>query len=103
MTGQDVRRGKPDPEPFLVAAARLEIDASRCVAIEDAPAGIVAARGAGMATVGLVSEGRTAAELSAADRVVRSLRELSPDDLVSLLPARPQPRRAPERSPSVRG
>ena len=103
VTGQDVRRGKPDPEPFLVAAGRLEIDVGRCVAIEDAPAGIVAARGAGMATVGLVSEGRTVAELSAADRVVRSLRELSPDDLVSLLPARWQPRPAPARSPSVRG
>ena len=101
VTGQDVRRGKPDPEPFLVAAARLEIAADRCVAIEDAPPGIAAARSAGMATVGLVSEGRSAADLSAADRVVRSLRELSPDNLVGLLPARPRPRPAPERSPSV--
>ncbi|MBO0702578.1 MAG: HAD-IA family hydrolase, partial [Candidatus Dormibacteraeota bacterium] len=44
VTADDVRRGKPDAEPYLVAAGRLGIaDPSRCVVVEDAPAGVAAA------------------------------------------------------------
>jgi beta-phosphoglucomutase family hydrolase len=44
----DVSRGKPDPEIFLTAAARLGAEPANCVVFEDAPAGIEAARRAGM-------------------------------------------------------
>jgi len=47
----DVKRGKPDPEIFLTAAARLGAEPANCVVFEDAPAGIEAARRAGMACV----------------------------------------------------
>jgi len=47
----DVARGKPDPEIFLLAAERLAVPASECVVFEDAPAGIEAARRAGMSCV----------------------------------------------------
>ena len=47
----DVKRGKPDPEIFLLAAERLGASPAECVVFEDAPAGIEAARRAGMACV----------------------------------------------------
>ena len=86
VTGEDVQRGKPDPQVFLLAAERLEVSPARCVVIEDAVPGIEAARSAGMKAVALVSTGRDAATLGAAgpDRVVRSLRELSPAALRGL-------------------
>lgn len=53
VTIDDVVHGKPDPEPFLTAAARLGVDATRCLVIEDAAAGIVAARAAGCAVIAI--------------------------------------------------
>ncbi|MEU2792170.1 HAD-IA family hydrolase [Streptomyces sp. NPDC007100] len=60
----DVTRGKPDPEPFLLAARRLGVDPARCVVFEDAPAGLAAGRAAGMTTVALATTHRVE-ELSA--------------------------------------
>jgi len=53
VTGDQVSRGKPDPEPYLTAAARLGVDAGACVAIEDSPTGIASARAAGISTLGV--------------------------------------------------
>ena len=72
---EDVTEGKPDPQVFLVAAARLGVEPSSCVVVEDAPAGTEAARRAGMRCVGVLS---SRGELEA-DLVVRTLEEL-PDD-----------------------
>ena len=47
----DYARGKPDPEPFLIAAARLGVDPARCLVFEDAELGIQSATAAGMAWV----------------------------------------------------
>ena len=47
VTADDVTVGKPDPEPFLLAAKQLGVPASRCLAVEDAVAGVVAAKAAG--------------------------------------------------------
>jgi beta-phosphoglucomutase len=77
VTGEDVARGKPDPQVFLLAAERLGISPRRCAVVEDAQPGIEAARRAGMVAIGLVSTGRTKEQLAAADLVVSSLRELS--------------------------
>ncbi|MCP4663302.1 MAG: HAD family phosphatase [bacterium] len=86
VTGRDVRRGKPDPQVFLIAARRLNVPAAECVVVEDAPAGIQAAKAAGMAGVALVSTGRRAEEFDGVqpDLVVRSLRELSAERLRGL-------------------
>lgn len=51
--GDEVPRGKPFPDVFLEAARLLRVDPARCLAFEDAPAGIVAARAAGMTCVGV--------------------------------------------------
>ncbi|MFE6970056.1 HAD family hydrolase [Isoptericola sp. NPDC057653] len=53
VTGDQVERGKPDPEPYLVAAERLGVDPAACVAIEDSPTGIASARAAGVTTLGV--------------------------------------------------
>ncbi len=70
---EDVRRGKPDPEVFLRASGLLGVPPQRCVVVEDAAAGIEAARRAGMASIGVGSGG-----LAAADVWVRALTDLPP-------------------------
>jgi mannitol-1-/sugar-/sorbitol-6-phosphatase len=51
VTGEDVERGKPFPEPYLLAARRLGVSPQRCAVFEDAPAGIAAAHAAGVETI----------------------------------------------------
>ena len=53
VTATDVSRGKPDPEPYAKAAAKLGIDPMKCVVVEDAPAGVRAGRAAGARVIGL--------------------------------------------------
>ena len=53
VTATDVREGKPDPEPYRLAASRLGVPGTRCVAFEDAANGLISARAAGMFCVGL--------------------------------------------------
>jgi sugar-phosphatase len=79
VTGDDVTEGKPDPEPYLRAATALGIPAAECVVIEDAPAGVLAAKRAGM-TVLAVTTTHPAAELTQADQVFSSM-----DDVTSYL------------------
>jgi beta-phosphoglucomutase len=84
VAAEDVRRGKPDPEVFLMAAERLEVPPGRCVVVEDAEAGIEAARRGGMKSVG-VGPGA----VGAADVVSPRLADLAPDTFHILLdPAR---------------
>jgi beta-phosphoglucomutase-like phosphatase (HAD superfamily) len=71
-SAEDVTRGKPDPQVYLVAAARLDVAPERSIVIEDAPAGLEGARRAGMRRVGVTS---THPDL-VADLVVRTLDEL---------------------------
>ncbi|MEU6068299.1 MULTISPECIES: HAD family hydrolase [Streptomyces] len=75
VAADDVTRGKPDPEPYLLAARRLGVDPARCVVFEDAPAGLRAGRAAGMTTVALATT-HPADEL-VADLVVDDLSALS--------------------------
>jgi beta-phosphoglucomutase len=79
VNGTEVTRGKPDPDVFLIAARKLRIDPSRCAVIEDAPAGVEAARRAGMTSIGLLGTAPRERLAEHADLVVGSLRDLSPD------------------------
>ncbi len=81
----DVVNGKPDPETFLRAAVLMGVPPHDCVVVEDAPSGITAAHGGGMACVGLASRGRTRAALAEADLVVDSLAALNTDVFAKLL------------------
>jgi beta-phosphoglucomutase len=78
ITGADVTRGKPNPQVFLLAAEGLALPPDRCAVIEDAPAGIAAAKAAGMLAIGLVSTGHTWESLGSADHRVGFLRDLTP-------------------------
>lgn len=51
VTGDAVDRGKPHPEPYLLAARRLGVPAADCVAIEDSPTGVASAIAAGVPTL----------------------------------------------------
>jgi sugar-phosphatase len=55
VTADDVQRGKPAPDPYLLGAARLGVPVESCVAVEDSPAGIQAACAAGMRVVGIAA------------------------------------------------
>jgi len=83
IAAEDVSRGKPDPEPFLTAARRLAAEPSCCVVVEDAPAGIEAARKAAMACIGLLT---THAHLDH-EPVFRSLEDVPFDTFARLIAA----------------
>lgn len=72
VTADDVTRGKPDPQPYLLAARRLGVPADRCLAVEDAPAGIASARAAGCQVLAVTGTA-PADELAAAALTVDGL------------------------------
>jgi mannitol-1-/sugar-/sorbitol-6-phosphatase len=72
VSSTDVSRGKPAPEGYLLAAARLKVAPSHAVVLEDAPAGVTAARSAGCAVIGVATT-YTAEQLGDASVVVADL------------------------------
>lgn len=88
VTGDDVTRGKPDPEVFLTGAQRLGVAPASCVVLEDAVAGVEAARAGGMKCVAVTFVGHHPAEklrAAGADIVVASLEELSARQIAALV------------------
>jgi beta-phosphoglucomutase len=77
VTGRDVKRSKPDPECFLLAASRVGVDPACCVVFEDAPAGITAAKAAGMKCIAITSKGHTQERQRDADLVVPNVRAVT--------------------------
>ena len=55
ITGSDLERGKPDPDPYLKALEKLDLTKNECIVIENAPLGITAARRAGLYCVAVAS------------------------------------------------
>jgi beta-phosphoglucomutase family hydrolase len=84
VTGHDVTEGKPRPEVFLLAAQRLGVKPGNCVVIEDAVAGVTAAKRAGMHCVAVTST-HSRQSLKEADLIVKTLEEISINDLEGLL------------------
>lgn len=83
VSAEDVRRGKPDPAVYLIAASRVGASPDRCIVVEDAAAGIEGARRAGMRSIGVNHNGKHLA----ADVEVQSLDLLDPDAFETLLQA----------------
>ncbi|GAA1193123.1 HAD-IA family hydrolase [Prauserella alba] len=75
VTADDVHAGKPDPEPYRLAAQRLGVAPERCLVVEDAPAGVAAARAAGCAVIGMLGTVAPGG-LAAADVLVDGLDRL---------------------------
>ena len=80
VSAEDVTRGKPEPDVFLAAASRLDVPAARCIVVEDAAAGIEAARRAGMRCIGVSGHTRLAADI-----FVPSLADLPSTGIAELL------------------
>ncbi|EIW61472.1 phosphatase [Trametes versicolor FP-101664 SS1] len=55
VVSEDVQKGKPEPDPYLLGAERAGVDPARCLVVEDAPAGVRSGRAAGCKTLGLVT------------------------------------------------
>lgn len=82
VTGNDVERGKPDPDLFLLAAQSLQVNASQILVCEDAVAGVLAAKSAGMKCVGIATDGRESMlEQAGADLVVENFAHTSLNDV----------------------
>jgi len=84
VTAEDVSRGKPDPEVFLVAAGRIGVAPNRCVVFEDALVGIEAAHRGGMKVVAVATT-NPIEKLKGADLAVHRLDEISVDQLAALV------------------
>jgi sugar-phosphatase len=76
ICAEDLSRGKPDPEGYLIAAMRIGQPPKDCIVIEDAPAGIEAAHNAGMRAIAIAAT-YPAEQLAAAELVVERLTDLS--------------------------
>ena len=81
VSADDVHRGKPDPEVFLIAASRVGVSPDCCIVVEDAVAGVQGARSAGMKSIGVNRNGKQLP----ADIVVQSLDLLDSDAFDTLL------------------
>jgi beta-phosphoglucomutase len=77
VTADDVTYGKPDPEVYLLAAARMRVTPERCVVFEDSLVGVEAARSAGMRAIGITTA-HTGEELvqAGAERAVADFEEI---------------------------
>ena len=85
LGGDEVERGKPAPDPYLLAAQRLGVDVTRCVVLEDSPAGVASGESAGCAVVAVPSVAGVQLEPTDRRLVVQSLEGLRPDDLRALV------------------
>jgi len=84
INGNDVKRKKPDPELFLIAAERMGIEPAQCVVIEDAPNGVQAAKTAGAKCIA-VTNSTIAAKLSKADLICDSLEQINIETIRKLI------------------
>jgi HAD superfamily hydrolase (TIGR01509 family) len=72
----EIQQGKPAPDIFLLSAKRLKADPSHCLVVEDSPAGIEAARAAGMFAVAVPDPNMDDKVYSCAHQIIRNLKEL---------------------------
>jgi sugar-phosphatase len=75
VTADHVNSGKPDPEPYQLAASQLGLKPSQCLVIEDAPSGVRAGKSAGSPVLAVASSHKPQ-ELYEADWIIKSLKDL---------------------------
>jgi beta-phosphoglucomutase family hydrolase len=83
VNGHDVTEGKPDPQVFLLAAQRLGVNPANCLVIEDAVAGVAAAKRAGMYCLAVTST-HPRQKLRGADLIVDTLEKVTIEDIKGL-------------------
>ncbi|MBU1113055.1 MAG: beta-phosphoglucomutase family hydrolase [Candidatus Omnitrophica bacterium] len=83
ITGNDVKKGKPEPDVFLLAAEKLNLSPEVCIIVEDAVLGVLAAQRAGMRCVG-IDRYQNPQRLAKANLVVNDLSEVTVEQLKNL-------------------
>ena len=84
LSGFNVKQGKPEPDIFLETAAKLNVKPENCVVIEDSYNGITAAKKAGMKCIGYQNPSSGNQDLSAADLIIKSFKQISIDVIKKL-------------------
>lgn len=84
ISGEEVSKGKPDPEIFLTAANKMNVKPYECLVIEDAANGVKAAKAAGMKCIGLKNPNSGGQDLSQADLIVDNFNELTLETIKKL-------------------
>lgn len=77
ITGDDVKKGKPDPETYLMAAKKLHLDPLECLVVEDSTKGIESAKAAGCKCIAVKNPYIPPQDLDQTDLVINSLNELT--------------------------
>ncbi|MBU3145123.1 HAD family phosphatase [Clostridium sp. CF012] len=77
VTGDYVSRSKPEPDIFLFASEKLGVSPENCIVIEDSHNGVLAAKKAGMKCVGINSDAEGSQDISMADLVINSFKEVN--------------------------
>ncbi|OGY24584.1 MAG: hypothetical protein A2Y57_01870 [Candidatus Woykebacteria bacterium RBG_13_40_7b] len=75
VVGEEVKKGKPDPEIYLITAEKLNIEPEKCLVFEDSPPGVESAKRAGMKVIGILTT-HSKEELQKADLVINNFSEL---------------------------
>jgi HAD superfamily hydrolase (TIGR01509 family) len=81
VSGDDVEKGKPEPDIFLKAAELLKVRPQDCIVLEDSAHGVNAAKRAGMKCIGFINPNSGNQDLSKADKIVSTLEGLEYDCL----------------------
>lgn len=84
VTGEEVLQRKPAPDIFLEAARKLGMGPEVCIVIEDAPAGIIAAKGARMQAVAVINDETSQEDFPKADLIIEGFEEINPKMLDAL-------------------
>ncbi len=81
VSANDVKRNKPSPDIYIEAASRLNLSAEDCIAVEDSETGVASAKSAGLKCIALRTEQTAEQDLSAADVIVSSLKDIKVEAL----------------------
>jgi len=89
ITAAEVKKGKPEPDVFLIIAKNLKINPKNCIVVEDAPVGLEAAKRAGMMSIALTTTHKKE-ELLGAQLIINDLTEITSTDILNLFKLRNQ-------------
>jgi beta-phosphoglucomutase family hydrolase len=77
VSGQEIQRGKPNPDIYLLAAKKLNLKPQQCLVIEDATSGVKSAKSANMKCIAIPNQFTQGLDFSGADLVLNSLEEIN--------------------------
>ncbi len=84
VSGDEVKKGKPEPDIFLLAAELMGVEPCRCLVLEDSANGVRGAKSAGMKCIGYKNPNSGLQDLTIADMIISSLEKLEYDSLYNL-------------------